>query len=47
MSFDAAQFRFDFSDDAHARARLLSASAQERVDVRGVVSANLIAGEDD
>ena len=27
--------------------RLLSATAQERVDVRGVVSANLVAGEDD
>lgn len=42
-----ADFRFDFGDRAYVRARLLSAAAQERVDVRGVVSANLIAGEDD
>lgn len=47
MSFDAADFRFDFGDRSYVRARLLSATAQERVDVRGVVSANLIAGEDD
>ena len=47
MSFDAADFRFDFGDRSYVRARLLSATAQERVDVRGVVSANLVAGEDD
>ena len=45
--FDAADFRFDFGDRSYVRARLLSATAQERVDVRGVVSANLVAGEDD
>ena len=47
MAFDSADFRFDFGDRAYVRARLLSAAAQERVDVRGVVSANLVAGEDD
>ena len=47
MAFDAADFRFDFGDRAYVRARLLSAAAQERVDVYGVVSANLVAGEDD
>ena len=47
MAFDAADFRFDFGDRAYVRARLLSAAAQERVDVCGVVSANLVAGEDD
>ncbi len=47
MPFDALEPRLEFGDRAHPRSGAFPASAQEGVDVRGVVAADLVAGEDD
>ena len=47
MTFDAADFRFDFGDRAHVRTGLFATATQKRIDICRIVAADLIAGEHD